>query len=213
MRFGEFQCARSRIAAIVGLQLGAFAVVLETTASGISSLPFSAFVTVMQPIHLAIGIVEGLVTASVVVFLHQARPEIMYTDNAVSINHGFLSVRDLILVFLVLALITGGFLSRFASKQPDGLEWSVSRVTGREELSSPDKGLSATLAGLQEKIAIKPDCSRPDTSPHSTAEKSTGSDNRPDNGLAGIVGGAVTLCLSLLAASLLKPRKNCPQEH
>jgi cobalt/nickel transport system permease protein len=31
--------------------------------SGISSLPFSTFVLFMQPIHLAIGIVEGVVTA------------------------------------------------------------------------------------------------------------------------------------------------------
>ena len=31
----------------------------------------------MQPIHLGIGIVEGLVTAAVVAFVWQARPEIL----------------------------------------------------------------------------------------------------------------------------------------
>ena len=50
---------------VVALQLGAFAVVLETLTSGITVLPFSSFVLLMQPIHLAIGLVEGLVTGAV----------------------------------------------------------------------------------------------------------------------------------------------------
>ena len=49
----------SVIAAVIGLQMGAFSVVLETTASGISALPFAQFVELMLPIHLAIGAVEG----------------------------------------------------------------------------------------------------------------------------------------------------------
>jgi len=64
-------------AAIIGLQLGAFAVVLETLFSGKTELPFSTFVLLMQPIHLAIGMVEGLVTAAVISFVWKARPEIM----------------------------------------------------------------------------------------------------------------------------------------
>ena len=39
--------------AVVSLQLGAFAVVLETVCSGITQLPFWNFVLLMQPIHLA----------------------------------------------------------------------------------------------------------------------------------------------------------------
>ena len=67
--FGEGKSAqRTRIIAasiigcIVTLQLGAFSVVLETSLSGITELPFGAFVALMQPIHLAIGLVEGLIT-------------------------------------------------------------------------------------------------------------------------------------------------------
>ena len=67
----------SLVAAIVGLQLGAFGVVLETTLSGVSQLPFATFALLMQPIHLAIGIVEGVVTAAVVTFVWQARPEVL----------------------------------------------------------------------------------------------------------------------------------------
>ena len=62
---------------VVTLQLGAFSVVLETTVSGISELPFQAFVGIMQPIHLAIGLVEGLITSAVLVFVYEARPELV----------------------------------------------------------------------------------------------------------------------------------------
>lgn len=64
-------------AAVIGLQLGAFSVVLETTASGISALPFAQFVQLMLPIHLAIGVVEGLATAAVVIFISKAQPSLL----------------------------------------------------------------------------------------------------------------------------------------
>src|SRR5665648_510144 len=48
----------SLVAALVGLQLGALGVVLETTMSGVSELPFGTFVMMMLPIHLGIGVVE-----------------------------------------------------------------------------------------------------------------------------------------------------------
>ena len=69
--------AAAIISAVLGLQLGAFGVVLETTASGITALPFSTFVLLMQPIHLAIGIVEGVITAAVFVYVNNSRPEIL----------------------------------------------------------------------------------------------------------------------------------------
>src|SRR4030043_608391 len=47
------------LSAILGLQLGALGVVFETFFSGISDLPLATFLLLMQPIHLAIGIVEG----------------------------------------------------------------------------------------------------------------------------------------------------------
>ncbi|MDD4200115.1 MAG: energy-coupling factor ABC transporter permease, partial [Eubacteriales bacterium] len=66
----------SMVSSIVGLQMGAFSVVLETLFSGKTELPFGTFVLLMQPIHLGIGLVEGLVTAAVVTFVWKARPEI-----------------------------------------------------------------------------------------------------------------------------------------
>jgi cobalt/nickel transport system permease protein len=199
------------VTAITGLQLGSFAVVLETAASGVASLPLSAFITVMQPIHLAIGIVEGLVTASVVIFVSKTRPEIIHSGTAPR-TRGVLTARNLTLTFLILALITGGLLSRFASMQPDGLAWSISRVTGRQEPIKPEKGLQTTLSGLQQKLAVLPDYSfrKPGRDPHAIEAKTNSGENRLDTGLSGLVGGLATLGLSLLVGILLKKRSSIP---
>jgi cobalt/nickel transport system permease protein len=194
-------------AAIVGLQLGAFGVVLETVSSGISSLPFSTFVAMMQPIHLAIGIVEGLVTASVVSFVYKARPEIMHSALAARPVCSR-PLRNAALAFLAAAVVTGGFVSWFASKNPDGLEWSIAKVTGKEELKGPEQGLHAALAALQGKIAFLPDYSfrKP-----AEARKDVSKPEEPKNPLgttvAGLVGGTLTLGLAFLIGFVLK-RKN-----
>lgn len=74
----------------------------------------------MQPMHLAIGIVEGIVTGSILSFVWNSRPEIFYNyKNKIVENK--LSRKKLVTCFLVLTLIVGGFVSWFASKNPDGL--------------------------------------------------------------------------------------------
>ncbi len=94
------------VSAVVGLQLGAFAVVLETVLSGVSELPLGAFLLMMQPIHLAIGVVEGLVTAVVVTFVWRARPEIL--GGASAAVPGQMPLKRLLAALLVAAVVTGG---------------------------------------------------------------------------------------------------------
>ena len=144
------------VSAVVGLQLGPFGVVLETLFSGISALPFSTFVLLMQPIHLAIGVVEGVVTVTIVSFVHNARPEILQTAlEARPIgNH---PIRNVVLAFMASAIITGGIVSWFASKNPDGLEWAIAKVTGKVALEGPKQGLHGILATLQGTTAFLPD--------------------------------------------------------
>ncbi|HQP30263.1 MAG TPA: energy-coupling factor ABC transporter permease [Deltaproteobacteria bacterium] len=144
------------LAAIVALQLGAFSVVLETLASGISELPFTTFVLLMQPIHLAIGIVEALVTTAVVTFVWRARPEVLET--AVSgKTSGDLNLRPVLIGLAVVAAITGGILSWFASANPDGLEWAMFKTAGKEELAAPSNTIHDSLARFQEQTAFLPD--------------------------------------------------------
>jgi cobalt/nickel transport system permease protein len=144
------------LAAIVGLQLGALGVVFETVASGVSELPLNAFLSVMLPIHLAIGLVEGLVTTAVVTFVWKARPEILELTAAAR-PLGRLSIGKVLAGLGIATVITGGALSWFASSSPDGLEWSMFRVSGSEELAAPEQGIHHTLASIQEKTSILPD--------------------------------------------------------
>ena len=151
----------SVIAAVIGLQMGAFSVVLETTASGISALPFAQFVELMLPIHLAIGAVEGLATAAVVIFISKAQPSLL---RPADLETGTVKKASwtVLGIFAVAALLCGAALSWFASAYPDGLEWSVAGVTGSEEtrLAEPSP-LHRNLETVQEATAIMPDYAFP----------------------------------------------------
>ncbi len=191
----------SILAAVVGLQLGAFAVVLETVASGISSLPFEAFVLLMQPIHLGIGIVEGLVTAAVVAFAWRARPEILQCAQE-SRPVGAVPIRSVLAAFLSAAALTGGIVAWFASEYPDGLEWSIAGVTGSEELPEAEHGMHSTLAALQEKFAILPGYNFPPTGNDGDATEG----GRFGTSVSGIVGGIITLALCAVIGFILRQR-------
>ena len=74
----------------------------------------------MQPIHLGIGIVEGLVTAAVVTFIYKARPD--FINSTEPVQTPALTMKQVVVTLLTVAIFTGGFLSWFASEHPDGLE-------------------------------------------------------------------------------------------
>lgn len=173
--------AASVLSAIAGLQLGAFAVVLETVASGITSLPFTAFVTLMQPIHLAIGIVEGLVTGAVLSFVARARPELL--ESAESRLPSRASIGKPLAVFAALTVAVAGGLSLLASANPDGLEWSMERVTGTAELEA-EGPVFDMAADIQNQTAFLPDYNFP------SAEEPSGT------AVAGIVGSVMTFALA-----------------
>ncbi|ABZ85511.1 cobalamin biosynthesis protein cbim [Heliomicrobium modesticaldum Ice1] len=145
----------SLISAIVGLQLGAFSVVMETLLSGKTELPFNMFLLLMQPIHLAIGVVEGLVTAAVVTFVWKSRPEILEQVTA-GRPYGAISYRRVVRGLAISAVLMGGLLSWFASANPDGLEWSIEKVAGTAELEASGD-LYHVFADIQSKTAILPD--------------------------------------------------------
>ena len=139
------------------VQRGAFSVTLETLASGITELPFQTFVAVMQPIHLAIGLVEGLITAAVLCFVYDARPELLWgTDESTQRQKARFSLKKTVAILAVLTVWIGGGLSLFASANPDGLEWSMEKVAGTTELDA--KGAAyQKAADIQEWTALLPD--------------------------------------------------------
>jgi len=219
----------SMVSGIVALQIGAFSVVLETVTSGISSLPFSTFLLLMQPIHLAIGIVEGLVTASVVAFVYNARPEIIVGQQT-AVSAAGMAMRNLVMTLFAAALLAGGFVSLFASENPDGLEWSIKKVTGKEEVSADKTGLHGMLDRFQEKLAFLPDYNfkKPDAAKkEGTVPNDISAHNRlkaapptaPPNkegsklgsSIAGVLGGVMTLALAFAIGFVLR-KSSTPQQ-
>lgn len=179
----------SILSVVIGLQLGAFSVVLQTVASEITELPFSTFVLLMQPIHLAIGLVEGIVTATVLNYVYSARPEIVRApieEKAV----GNISVKKVMGTILALAFILGCGISLYASAFPDGLEWSMEKVAGTAELSTNGK-IFNLISSIQNHMAFMPDY----------AFKHT--DSAVGTSVAGFLGCGLTIAVACLTGVII----------
>nr|WP_308631218.1 energy-coupling factor ABC transporter permease [uncultured Gemmiger sp.] len=183
--------AASLLGCVLTLQLGAFSVTLETLASGITELPFTAFLAVMQPIHLAIGLVEGAVTAAVLVFLQEARPSLLWQAESADSQKQPMTLRGVLGVMAVLAAVTAGLLSLFASAFPDGLEWSLQRLTGSTELEATGS-VQAFFARIQSLTALLPDYTL------------AGSESAAGGSAAGLIGAAVVLAAVVLLGKIIK---------
>ncbi len=190
----------SIIGCIATLQLGAFSVVVETSLSGIAELPFGAFCAIMQPIHLAIGLIEGLITAAVLTFVYEARPELIKevdtSDGTVSNKR---SLGTVVVIMAVAVALVGGVLSLFASSNPDGLEWSLfgNSEAGYSEnmgLDEDEFGISSSAAdkaaAVQDSTAFLPDYAFAD------------SDSAAGTSVSGLVGSAMVAAAALLICAV-----------
>ena len=181
-------------ASTAGLLMGAFFVVLQTTLSGITSLPFGSFILLMLPIHFAIGVVEGIATALVVIYVRARMPEVFAEKSPA----GRMSdMRRAVTTFAVLAIIVGGFFAWYASSSPDGLEWSLEGITGSAELEEGDTFLHGLASSVQEKISPMPDYSFRDDDSSGNAATT----------VAGLVGSLITLLIAFALGNILRSRK------
>lgn len=185
----------SILGCVITLQLGAFSVVLETTASGVTELPFGAFVGIMQPIHLAIGLVEGLITSAVLLFVYEARPELLMDVQASGSAQGKCSVKTTLVILAVVVAVVGGGLSLCASSNPDGLEWSMfgnaeagysDNMGLDEEAYGVASGAAETAGAIQEKTAFLPDYAF------------ANSDSAAGTSVSGLVGSAIVAGVAIL---------------
>lgn len=183
----------SILGCVVTLQLGALSVSLETLVSGITELPFGVFVATMQPIHLAIGLVEGVITAVVLCFVHEARPELLW--GAKGKEEGRFSLKKTLGILAGAAAVIGGVLSLFASAFPDGLEWSMEKVAGTTELATAG-GVYDTFANIQEATSFLPDYTL------------KGSESAIGTTISGIVGAAIVLLVCVGCCHLFRFFKN-----
>ncbi|MGN1167142.1 MAG: energy-coupling factor ABC transporter permease [Lachnospiraceae bacterium] len=169
----------SILGCVLTLQLGAFSVTLETLLSGISSLPFGVFVGTMQPIHLAIGFVEGLITTAVLIFVYESRPELLECSEYTESKNRF-SLKKTLAILGICVVFIGGALSLAASSNPDGLEWSIERLTGSADVEA-NGSVYEKASKVQEKTAILPDYAFKD------------SESEAGTSFSGIMGSAVVI--------------------
>lgn len=185
----------SLLGVVIGLQMGSFFVVLQTLMSGITELPFLSFVALMQPIHLAIGVIEGVITSAVALYVLKDKKEII--ENTIH-NQSFksLDLKKPFLVFAIVSVFIGGGLSLYASSSPDGLEWSIEGVSGSADIESNDT-TKDVFARVQEVTSVLPDYNF------------NGSDGKLGTSFSGIVGGAATLIfVGGCGYLIIKRRKN-----
>lgn len=188
-------------AAVTGLLMGAFAIVVETVLSGISDLPFKTFVLFMLPIHLLIGIVEGVATWGVLVFVTKTQP------NLLSLSANVKMPKAIFAGFAIVTLALGGFASWFASSQPDGLEWSISKATGFDEFGgNVSGGIHKISAAIQGKLSFLPDYSFKSSAEDESAGKSTLHSNIGTS-LAGVTGSFLVLLVAASFGMILRKKK------
>lgn len=185
----------SMLGSVLTLQLGAFSVTLETLASGVTQLPFGAFVLAMQPIHLAIGLVEGLITSAVLCFIYEARPEILWNGNNKIEKEARFSYKKTIAILSCLVVIIAGGFSLLASSNPDGLEWSIKKLTGSTEIEGQENNVYQTAQSIQDTTAILPDYSFEN------------SDNSLGTSVSGIVGCIITVVFLLIVGYIIKLKR------
>ena len=150
----------------------------------------------MQGIHLAIGAVEGAIIASVLLFIYQARPQLLHSaDNVTGEGAGRYSFAQTLAVLAGATIVAAGGLSLAASEKPDGLEWSLEKIAGTAELES--NGLWHELAAkIQAATALLPDYAF------------IGSESAWGTVFSGLLGSALVLLLGLGCCYAFKFFKN-----
>ncbi|MDE6140210.1 MAG: energy-coupling factor ABC transporter permease [Alistipes sp.] len=149
--------AASVLASVVSLELGAAAVVAETSLSSVAALPARDFLLFMLPIHLAIGIGEGVATAAVVITLHRYDPSLL-VDCQRPVQPDSRRWRRGLAAAVAVALVVAASFSWLASSKPDGLEWSIGQVNGGEEIMPADgKPIYGIVADVQHATAVMPE--------------------------------------------------------
>jgi cobalt/nickel transport system permease protein len=177
----------------------------------VSALPLPAFAALLLPIHLPIALVEGVATAAVLAFLRRARPEALDSAAPVPPAMGW-SMRRLAVSVGVAALGTAVGLSAVASGAPDGLEWSIAKLSPASELESPAGRVHAVLARVQRHTALLPDYAwRAATSRHDPSDPvEQVASPAVQSSMAGLVGSGLTLALVGVLGLGLRRRRARP---
>lgn len=181
----------SIISCIAGLELGACGVAIETFLSGVTALPFKLFLGIMTGIHLAIGAGEGLATLAILAFVVKSRPDLLMAIGQGAADSGK-TLKKVLIGFGVATVVLGGGLAFFASEYPDGLEWSIQKITGSTELEVTAAGAAVTAEKVQTATSIMPEY---------------------DSNFSGILGALIVIILIWSISALFTRKKSNPKSE
>jgi cobalt/nickel transport system permease protein len=145
----------------------------------------------------------------VINFVKAARPEILESVTSARPLSADISIRKVLAGLLVVAMLTGGMLSWFASANPDGLEWSIEKVFGKPELPEQENAIVPLLKGIQEKTAFLPDYSFKRGNEASAKEESEEAwpNIAAGTSVSGIAGAIMVLSLIIVFGLVIKISK------
>lgn len=172
----------SLAACIVGLELGAVMVTVETSLSGITALPAAKFLLLMTAIHLAIGVGEGLATGAILSFVARTQPDLLSPVSRPNEISDRRKMKKLLIGFAIATIIVGGGIAFLASTDPDGLEWSILKMTGSTDLPADQSTVASAMSGIQSATSIMPDY---------------------DNTFSGIIGSIMVLAMVWAVTSVI----------
>ncbi len=133
--------AAAVLSCVAGLELGAVLVTFETELSGVTALSTTTFLGLMTSIHLAIGVCEGVATALVISFIASYKPDMLYslqTSSQIQNHDSVISTKTKRVLWILagIAIVMAVSFTWVASENPDGLEWSILKLTGDTELGA-----------------------------------------------------------------------------
>lgn len=164
------------LSCVLTLQCGSFCVVLETLCSDITELDFKTFLLFMQPIHLAIGFVEGVATAFVLLAIKDSNA---FVFNKLTEGKFMPSKKSAVLLMSIAAVVFGSLFSIYASEKPDGLEWSLQN-TAKTEIVAEKSVAHLASENIANNTAIFSDYSTPML------------DGKASTSAAGLIGSLIT---------------------
>lgn len=143
------------VASVAAMVTAAAMLSIEVAISGVLTIPFTHFIAGICGVHLVIGIIEGVITAALLMYLRQVRPSVIE-----GYEHADTNNKKLFFATVIAAVvITGACLSLVASEKPDGLEYSIE---GKDEkpVIENESPVIKTADDLQNRITPMPDYSR-----------------------------------------------------
>ena len=186
------------LACLVALEIGAVLVPIEAALSGVLVVPFATFLLTMVGVHFLVGLVEGVITVAVLSYLQQVRPDLVLDSLPGKIR---LSIKAVLVTFVIIAIVVAAGLSLLASKLPDGLEWSYLERPDQPDFKPIVSNKNSTAAAVDEMQA------RYTPMPAYSIRGASADTSKGWTSFGGVVGSVLTMVVVWIVMSLLRRKR------